>query len=317
MKIVYLDRATLAESVRLRDLGDQHQWVNYPTSNSQQAIERCEGADIVVTNKVNIDRALLEACPRIAHVAVSATGYNCVDIDACHEHSVSVSNIPRYASITVPEHVLTLALTLRRQLLQYRAKVIAGDWHNSDIFCLFDQPIRDLNGCVFGVLGFGDLGQATARLANAMGMRVIFTSRSDKPCDFARQVSLDELLRSCDVLSVHCSLNESSKNLIGAAQLAAMQEHCVLINTARGGVVDELATVEAIRKQQIGAIGFDVLCQEPPAEDSPLLQIAERNNVIITPHIAWASEHALQQVADILVDNVAAFIDGNATNLVN
>lgn len=317
MNIVYLDRATLSENTHIRTPVGQHSWLCYDNTEDNQVVERCRDADVIALNKVAIDESILLACPDLKHIAVSATGFNCVDLDACRRHGVSVSNIPSYASTTVPEHVIGLALALRRQLLQYRAKVIAGDWQNSDTFCLFDKPIRDLRGSTFGVIGFGNLGQATAKLAEKLGMQVIYSSPSDKKSAFAKHVKLSELLINSDIISLHCSLTEQSKNMIGEQELSLMQKHCILINTARGGIANEKAVAQAVLEQKIGGIGFDVLSQEPPIDGSPLLDIASLNNVIITPHTAWASEHALQNVADILIDNIDAFVGHQPQNIVS
>ena len=316
MKITYLDRSTLSEATVLRAPQGRHDWSFFDTTKPESVIDRCAGADVVAINKVAITDEILHACPSIKHIAVSATGYNCVDIAACMKRGVSVSNIPSYASTTVPEHVISLSLALRRQLLEYRAQVINGKWQTSETFCVFDKPIRDIRGATFGVIGFGELGEATARLAHGLGMHVIYNSPSDKHSDFAERVELPELLTKSDVISLHCSLTPTTHHLISEAELAKMQAHCILINTARGGVANERAVAQAIKNNQIGGIGFDVLEQEPPSNGSPLLDIAHLNNVIITPHIAWASVHALQRVADILIDNIDAFIEQRPQNIV-
>ncbi|MFT5571114.1 MAG: glycerate dehydrogenase [Cryomorphaceae bacterium] len=317
MKIVYLDRATLSATTQLRAPLGLHDWSCFDSTNPESVIARCMGAEVVATNKVPITQAILEACPSIRHIAVSATGYNCVDIDACSKHVVSVSNVPNYASTTVPEHVITLTLALRRELIAYRAQVIAGKWQTSKTFCVFDKPIRDVRNATFGVIGFGGLGEATGLLANALGMQVIYSSPSDKQSDFAKRVKFSELLARSDVISLHCSLTPSTHNLIGQHELAKMQPHCILINTARGGVANEKEVARAVQDNIIGGIGFDVLEQEPPTQGSPLLDISHLDNVIITPHTAWASEHALQRVADILIDNIDAFIEQRPQNIVS
>lgn len=314
--IVYLDHGSLPNGLTIRPIQAPHQWINYSATAPEQVIERCQGADILVVNKVPITDEILAACPELKHIAVSATGFNIIDIAACQRRNISVSNIQNYALTTVPEHVLSLVLNLRRQVIYHRQQVIEGQWQKSDSFCMIDKPIRDLRGAIFGVVGLGGLGLATAQLAHAIGMQVIYASRSDHQCDFAKKVLLKELITKADVISLHCSLNEDTKNLIDTPQFAAMQPTAILINTARGGIVNEQAAVQAILNQQIAGIGIDVLEQEPPNNDSPLLEIAHLSNVIITPHNAWGSVQALQTLADTLMDNIEAFINGTPQNIV-
>jgi len=315
-KIVFLDRNSLSKGARIRGLSAPANWSYYPTTSRQQVIERCTGADILVLSKCPITAATLAACPTIKHIAVAATGFNIIDLDACSEYGVSVSNIPSYADTTVSEHVICMALNLRRQMIQYRQQVINGEWQKSDAFCLFDKPVFDLAGCTMGIVGFGQLGQATARLAKAMGMKVIFSARKAHHADYATQVSFEKLVQTADIISVHCALNNSTSNLFDAQVLSQMQSHAILINTARGGIIDELALKNALLNKEIAAAGIDVLVEEPPQNDSPLLEIADLSNVIITPHSAWLSENAMQRLTDTLADNIDAFISGVNSNLV-
>lgn len=280
-------------------------------------IERCQHSEIIVTNKVCIDRATIAACPSIQHIAVTATGFNIIDLDACREHNVSVSNIPSYASTTVPEHVLACAISLQRKLQRYREQVIAGEWQKSSRFCLFDQPLHDLRGATFGVIGFGSLGQATAKLMHAIGMKVIHHSRSEKSCEFSEQVTFGDMLDKADIISLHCPLTAATENLINTKELERMQDHAILINTARGGIVNERALADAIKTKQIAGAAFDVLCEEPPADmSSPLFEVAKQDNVILTPHIAWGSQEAMQALSDQVIENIECFYQGKPINLV-
>lgn len=315
--IVMLDRNAISSDTQIRALATEHRWTNFASSKPNQVAARLADADVAVLSKVNINETILDACPKLKHIAVAATGYNAVDIQACQQRNISVSNIPSYAATTVSEHVIGCTLVLRRQLQQYRQKVIDGAWQKSDSFCLFDKPINDLNGATMGIIGLGEIGLATAKLAKMMGMKVNFVARRLTDCNFAEQVSLDKLIATSDVISIHCSLNTDSLNLIGEQQLSDMQNHTILINTARGGIVDEVALVKAIQSQQIGGAAFDVLVEEPPKNHSPLLSIAQYNNVIITPHIAWVSQQAMQNLANILVDNVENFLNSTPSNLVS
>ncbi len=315
-RIVFLDRASLPERFNAPRPELEHEWIDYAETSPNAVIERCLNAHVIITNKVKINEAVLLACPSVTHIAVAATGFNIIDIEACERLGVSVSNIPSYAATTVAEHVITSALCLRRQLINYRAQVVNGAWQNSKTFCVFDKPINDLEDTTFGVIGFGELGRATAAKAYALGMNVIYNSRQHYSSDIADYVSFDELIECADVISLHCSLNSETTNLIAATEIAKMQAHTILINTARGGVVNEVDVVNAINKKTIGGIAFDVLVQEPPRNDSPLLSIADRSNVILTPHIAWASEQAMRNLTSILAENVNSFLLEKPQNLV-
>jgi len=317
MKITFLDRDSFHQNTTIKTPDFEHEWVNFTNTSTDKIIQNCSDSQIIVTNKVPINRATLEACPNIQHIAVTATGYNIIDIAACQEHSVSVSNIPSYATVTVPEHVLNMSLSLCRQLNLYRQLVQEGKWQSSARFCLFDKPIYDLAGKTFGVIGLGSLGEATARLMHAVGMRVIYSSRSDKGVDFADHVSLQNLLEQSDIISLHCALTDETIDLIGKAELESMKNTAFLINTARGGIANEQALYTAIENNIIAGIGFDVLVQEPPSNDSsPLLSIAHYNNVILTPHSAWSSQEAMQSLSDTMISNIEAFQQGVEQNLV-
>lgn len=316
-RVVFLDCGGLKGYLDTKPIDSVATWVNHASSTPELALKRAQTADILVVNKVAINQTLLSACPSVKHIAVAATGYNTIDLAACAAHGVTVSNIPSYAEVSVPEHVISMALSLRRELIQYRHQVIINRWQTSPEFCLFDKPILDLKDSVFGIIGFGKLGQATARLARAMGIRVIFHSRSRHTSDLAQYAEFDELIEKSDIISLHCSLNSETKNLISARELNTMKNSAILINTARGGIANERDVAEALKAGVIGGIGFDVLETEPPVNGSPLLDIADRSNVIITPHIAWASESALQNLCGTLVQNVHAFIRQQPINLVD
>ena len=238
-------------------------------------------------------------------------------MEACKRHGVSVSNVPTYATVTVPEHVLNVSLSLCRQLNRYQQLVREGKWQSSAQFCLMDKPIYDLSGKTFGVIGLGSLGEATGRLMHAIGMNVIYSARSEKNVDFAKRVSQQTLLKSSDIVSLHCALTPETKDIIDRAALESMKASAFLINTARGGIANEQAVMEAVEKNTIAGIGFDVLEQEPPSDNSsPLLDIAHYSNVILTPHIAWSSQQAMQNLSDTVISNVEAFYRGEQQNLV-
>lgn len=316
--ISFLDRGSFQADIKIKTPNFEHQWLNYEATAPEQLIERCQSSNIIVTNKVVIGRETIEACPNIKHIAVTATGFNIIDLDACRENNVSVSNIPTYATTTVPEHVLACAITLRRKLLRYRQQVLAGEWQKSSRFCLFDQPLHDLCGATFGVIGFGSLGQATAKLMHTIGMEVIYSSRSEKQCDFAQYVEFDDILSRADVISMHCPLTIETTDLINKAELKRMQNHAILINTARGGIVNERALADAIKTEEIAGAAFDVLCEEPPTDmSSPLFEVAKQENVILTPHIGWGSQEAMQALSDQVIENIESFYLEKPINIVS
>ena len=317
MKIVFLDRESFHSDIVVNAPSFEHHWVNFDNTSETEVIANCMDSQVIVTNKVPIKLATLKACPQIQHIAVTATGYDIVDVQACKDHGVTVSNIPSYATTTVAEHVLNVSLSLCRQLNLYQQLVQEGKWQSSPRFCLFDKPLNDLSGKTFGVVGFGSLGEATGRLMHAIGMNVIYTARSDKHSGFAQRVSLNELLKAADVVSLHCVLTKETENLINYEELKAMKQGAFLVNTARGGIANEQAVVDAIENGDIAGAAFDVLEQEPPSNNSsPLLNISHYNNVILTPHTAWSSQEAMQTLSDTVISNIEAFQRGEAQNLV-
>ncbi|WP_317205065.1 NAD(P)-dependent oxidoreductase [Janthinobacterium sp.] len=310
--IVFLDRDSLHAT--LRPPAFAHTWREHAATAPAEVVARLRGASIAISNKVPLRAAELAQLPELKMIAVAATGSDNIDLAACRERGIVVSNIRDYAVASVPEHCLALILALRRRLLDYRADVEAGRWQASQRFCLLDHPIRDLAGSRLGLLGYGALGKAVAKLGRAFGMEVCVHTRSPVADADVRAVSWDELLETSDVLSLHLPLGAQTRNIIGAAELARMQRHALLINTARGGLVDEAALAAALRAGVIGGAGFDVLTQEPPPADNVLLNL-RLPNFILTPHTAWASGQAMQALADQLIDNVEAFQAGRPRNV--
>jgi glycerate dehydrogenase len=307
--LVFLDRATLG--VDLRAPAFPHHYTEYQATSPDQVVERLAEADIAVINKVPLRVASLERLPRLKLIAVAATGTDCVDKAWCKAHGVAISNIRNYAVNTVPEHTLALIFALRRSLLPYALDVRAGKWQTIDQFCYFDHPIRDIAGSTLGLIGYGALGKSVAVRAEALGMQVIATD----VYDFPGKVDLDTILTRSDIVSLHCPLTDGTRNLIGAAELKKMKPDAILINTARGGLVDEAALVAALRSGEIAGAGFDVLTTEPPRQGNPLLE-SGLPNLIVTPHVAWASIEAMTALANQLVDNIEAWVAGTPRNLV-
>jgi glycerate dehydrogenase len=315
-RIVFLERDSIRADVRRPDFA--HEWVEYPMTAAEDVHERLNGATIAIANKVRLSGELLERLPDLQLIAEAATGIDNIDVAWCREHGLAVCNIRGYAAAAVPEHAMMLMLALRRQLLAYRADIAAGKWQRSQMFCFFDHPIRDLHGATLGLIGRGSLGQGVARLASAFGMRILWGER--KVAGPARDgyVPFETLLAEADVISLHCPLNDATRGMIGAAELRAMKPEAILINTARGGLVDEAALARALKQGWIAGAGFDVLSQEPPRDGNPLLdaELLALPNFILMPHVAWASAGAMQALADQLISNIEAFVRGESRNRV-
>lgn len=311
--IVFLDRSTLQAQVRRPSF--EHVWDEYPTTAVDEVAVRLRGATIAITNKVPLRAATLRALPLLRMIAVAATGYDVVDIEYCKAHDIAVANIRNYAVHTVPEHAFALIGALRRNLLAYRLDVERGRWQQVDQFCFFDHPIRDLHGATLGIVGEGVLGQATAAIGRAYGMRILFADHAPPKAPGVEFTHLDDVLAESDVVSLHLPLTPATQGLIGLEQLRRMKRTAILINTARGGLVDERALVAALDQGLIAGAGFDVLTTEPPKQGNPLLEL-RRPNFILTPHIAWASDGAMQILADQMIDNIEAFVAGRPQNLV-
>ena len=314
-RIVFLERDSIRGEFRRPDF--PHDYDEYPLTAAADVAARVGEASIVITNKVVLRGELLAALPQLKMIACAATGTDNVDLDWCRSHGIVVSNIRGYAANTVPEHAIALAMALRRNLLAYRRDVQAGKWQRSSNFCFFDHPIRDLHGATLGLVGRGSLGEGVARLAEAFGMRVLWAEH--KGVDAAKvspgRTAFEDVLRQSDVVSLHCPLNAETRGLIGEAELRLMKPDAVLINTARGGIVDEAALARALKEGWIGGAGFDVLSQEPPREGNPLLEL-DLPNFILTPHVAWASARAMQALLDQLTGNIEAFARGEPRNRV-
>jgi glycerate dehydrogenase len=313
LRVVFLDRASIVAEVRRPRAA--HDYLEYPRSEEQQVVERLREATVAITNKVPLRAAALRELPRLRMIAVAATGYDVIDVGYCREHGVAVANIRDYAVHTVPEHAFALILALRRNLLAYRADVERGLWNRSAEFCLLDHPILDLHGSQLGIIGEGALGRAMGAIGTAFGMRAVFLDHPQRVGEDLEYHPLPRLLAESDVLTLHCPLLPATRNIIGEAQLRAMKRSAILINTARGGLVDEQALVRALQERWIAGAGFDVLSVEPPRTGNPLLEL-RLPNLIVTPHIAWASRGAMQLLADQLIDNIDAWAAGTPQNLV-
>lgn len=303
-RIVFLDRGSIQANLRRPDFA--HDWIDHDNTPAAEVAARLREATIAVSNKVPIRREALAQLPRLRLIAVCATGTNNIDLEYCREKNIPVCNIRHYAMHTVPEHVFALMLALRRNIVAYHRDVRAGAWQKAGQFCLMNHPIRDLHGTTLGVIGHGELGTAVANVAKAFGMRVLIAERRGVVQATPGRTSFDAVLRESDVITLHAPLTPETRNLIGAAELVQMKPDALLINTARGGLVDEQALAAVLKSGRLGGAAFDVLTEEPPRHGNPLLDL-DLPNLLVTPHNAWASREAMQIMADQLIDNIESF----------
>lgn len=317
MHAVFLDLATLSrDDINLDPLRQSvDQLTTYPTCTRAEVLARVRSAEVILTNKIRIDAEVIAAAPQLRLICLAATGYNNVDLEAASTAGVAVSNIRDYCTAAVAQHVFALILSLNQHLHEYDQALASGAWRHSPQFCLLDWPIRELAGQTLGIVGYGTLGQAVARLGEAFGMRVLIARRPGAQDNRPGRVDLDALLPQADVLSLHCPLTADTHHLIDADALARMKPDALLINTARGAIVDPAALAAALKNSQLGGAGIDVLSQEPPVDGDPLLEL-RTPRLIVTPHIAWASIEARQRAIDEMASNVRAFAAGQPRNLV-
>jgi glycerate dehydrogenase len=311
--VVFLDRASL--KAKVRKPAQAERYVEHQATGAEEAVQRLADATVAITNKVPLRADTLAQLPQLKMIAVAATGYDVIDVPYCREHGIAVANIRNYAVHTVPEHAFALILALRRNLLAYRADVEAGQWQRSEQFCFFTHGIVDLHGSTLGIVGEGAIGQGTAAIARGFGMKLLFADHEPPKMDGVAFTPMEQVIAESDVLSLHCPLTPATRHLIGRGELQRMKRSALLINTSRGGLVDEAALIEALEQGWIAGAGFDVLTTEPPRNGHPLLDV-RRPNFILTPHVAWASDGAMQFLADQLIDNIDAWAAGRPQHLV-
>jgi glycerate dehydrogenase len=317
LRVVFLDRSTIPPNTRLKDFPFSHELRVFKSTRPEDVPGRVRDADIVITNKVKLSGDVIAQAKNLKLIAIAATGTDNVDIGACNEMGISVCNVRDYAVHTVPEHTFALIFALRRSLTAYRAAVQAGRWQASGQFCFFDYPIKDLAGATLGVIGDGALGKATAEMGKALGLKVLFSAFKGRDDMGMLYTPFERVLEASDIITLHCPLNDQTRDLIGDAEFAKMRQRPLLINTARGGLVNEAALVRAIKGGSISGAGFDVASHEPLRKDNPLNDILDHPAFILTPHVAWASDGAIQTLADRLMENVAAYVAGKPQNIVN
>jgi len=311
--VVFLDRESL--KAKVRKPAQAESYVEHAKTSVDEVVAKLQGATVAITNKVPLRAETLKQLPQLKMIAVAATGYDVIDVPYCKEHGIAVANIRNYAVHTVPEHAFALILALRRNILAYRQDVEAGVWQKSDQFCFFTHDIGDLHGATLGIIGEGAIGQGTAAIARGFGMKVIFADHEPPKMPGVEFTPFEQVLAESDVISMHCPLTPSTRNLIGLEQMRRMKRNALLINTSRGGLVDEAALIQALDEGLIAGAGFDVLTTEPPKNGHPLLDV-RRPNFILTPHVAWASDGAMQFLADQLIDNIDRWAEGRPQHLV-
>ncbi|MFZ7260990.1 2-hydroxyacid dehydrogenase [Avibacterium avium] len=309
MKIVFLDSTAIPKHIPIPRPNFEHQWVEYEHTSPEQAIERAKDADIVITSKVVFDRETMKQLPNLKLIAITATGTNNVDLEAAKELGIAVKNVTGYSSVTVPEHVLGLIFALKHSLMNWYKDQLSAKWADSKQFCYFDYPITDVKGSTLGVVGKGNLGKEIGRLAEALGMKVIYAERKGATTVREGYLPFEQVLQEADIVTLHCPLTSETTNLINAETLKLMKPTAYLINTGRGPLVDEKALAEALENGTIAAAALDVLVKEPPEKDNPLIQAATRlPNLIITPHVAWASDGAVEILVKKVTQNMEEFV---------
>ncbi|HHF3827485.1 TPA: 2-hydroxyacid dehydrogenase [Haemophilus influenzae] len=309
MKIVFLDSTAIPKHISIPRPSFEHTWTEYDHTSSAETIERAKDADIVITSKVIFDRETLKQLPKLKLIAITATGTNNVDLAAAEEMGIAVRNVTGYSSTTVPEHVIGLIFSLKHSLAGWLRDQTEAKWAESKQFCYFDYPITDVRGSTLGVFGKGCLGTEVGRLANAVGMKVLYAEHKDATVCREGYTPFDEVLKQADIVTLHCPLTETTKNLINADTLSKMKKGAFLINTGRGPLIDELALVDALKTGHLGGAALDVMVKEPPEKDNPLILAAKTMpNLIITPHIAWASDSAVTTLVGKVMQNIEEFV---------
>lgn len=313
-RVVFLDRASLKATVRQPSCATE--FVEYPKTAVEEIVPRLKNATIAITNKVPLREQTLKQLPELKMIAIAATGYDIVDVPACRARGIVVSNVRGYAVNTVAEHAFALILTLRRAIVGFRQDVIAGEWQKAGQFCFFNHPIHELAGSTLGIIGEGVIGQSVARLGQAFGMKTLFAAHKGVQGLGPLYTPFDEVLETSDIITLHCPLMPGTREMLAMPEFRKMKKRPLLINTARGGLVVESDVVQALDEGLLSGIGFDCLTSEPPRPDHPFRPILGRPNVIVTPHVSWASNEAMQVLWDQVVRHIENFHAGQPSNVV-
>ena len=310
-RIVFLERDTIKANFRRPKF--DHEWIEFADTLPPEVVERVRPASIIISNKLSLGEPQLSHAPDVKLIAIAATGSDCVDLDYCRRRGITVCNVRGYAVNSVPEHVLMLILALRRNLLAYRQDVQGGKWQQSKQFCLLSHPLHDIKASTLGLIGYGSIGKSMAQLAESIGMKVLISEHKNAESIRAGRTAFNEVLEQSDVVSLHCPLTDDTRDMFGRREFELMKRVALLINTARGALVQDDALIAALREGLIAGAATDVLREEPPRDGSPLLDL-NLPNFIVTSHVAWASDEAMQALADQVIDNVEAFVAGRPRN---
>lgn len=303
-----MDRDTFPPHAKFPNLSFEHEWVEYPYTNDNDTEKRIAYADIVIVNKVNLGSYNLKHAKRLKLIALTATGSNNIDLDYCKANNITVANIQNYSTQSVVEHCLSLIFALNRNIIAYNKMLVKGEWQKSRHFALFAKPIADLRGATLGIVGRGNLGRTLGAYCSGLGMKVIFAERPQATKIRLGYQDFYEVLKTSDIVSLHCPLTELNEQMMGEKEFDAMKKSAIFINTARGALVDEQALAEALCDGKIMAAGLDVLSIEPPDADNPLLALVDMPNLIITPHSAWTSNESLESGIQQTIENIEAYI---------
>lgn len=318
MKLVILERNSVGTDVDVSCFEKFGEVTYYPNTVAENAAERVKDADIVIANKAPMNESTLKDAPNVKLICLFATGFDSVDLAYCKSRGIKVANVVNYSTAAVVQHTLLLALALEEKLIHYDYYVKSGEYGAQDRFSNFDRPFGELDGKTWGIVGMGNIGRGVAKVAQALGCKVIFYSASGKStCTDYTRVEFDELLSQSDILSLHCPLSDRTRGLINKEAFSKMKKSVILVNVARGPVVDTQALYEALTQGRIAAAGLDVLEEEPISRDNPLNEIKDSTKLIITPHLAWASIEARERLVGEVMKNIQAFLEGEDRNVVN
>lgn len=314
MRAVFLDKGTFSDDVELPAPTGVSDYITYDETpqDTQIIVERCGEADIIFTNKVKISAEAIANLPKLKLIQLTATGMNNVDQDACREHNIALYNVAGYAVKSVPEHTFMLMLNAMRAGFYYHQKVVDGSWSDNGNFCLLDISLIDLENKTLGIIGVGTIGKRVTQIAKAFGMTVLWAEHQGVEPRNSDYTAFNEVLACADVISLHCPLNEHTQHLINKETLAKMTKQPLIVNVARGGVVDSQALADAVHSEQILGYASDVFEQEPVADDDPLLSLKDHPRVIFSPHNAWGSKSAQETLWQMLSQQVSDFINNEA-----
>lgn len=315
MKIVILDKKTVTEGdISLKEIEDLGEVQSYNLTAREEIVEHIGEAEIVLCNKVPINAEVIEQCKNLKYIGLFATGYNNIDLEAAKKKGIAVCNAPAYSTDAVAQHTFALLLHLVNKVGTYNESVHEGRWINSETFSYFPYPISEISGMTMGIMGFGSIGQKVASIGKAFGMNIIVCTRTLKDFEGIEFVTEEELFQRSDILSIHCPLTDATRNLVNEDKLKMMKPSAILINTARGPIINEQDLTDALNNDIIAGAGLDVLSREPMRDDNPL---KSAKNCVITPHIAWAPKQTRERLITIVADNIKHFINGNPINVVN